>query len=76
MSFPKIDQYVPVSTTTSPVTQTADVAVNMASKKGVHSPELELKGIDNKNAPNKIMPPKLNTITWAGFKDFEDFKVN
>ena len=60
---PNIFQYVPVSTTINPVTQTADVAVNKASKKLVLSPLVVDIGKVNINAPTNItnINPKTKT---------------
>jgi hypothetical protein len=65
--FPKTLQYVPVSTTTSPVTQTADVEVNKAFINEVDSPENVLIGSIRKMVPIIIILKKLSTNICAGF---------
>ena len=63
---PNEDQWVGVSTTTSPVTQMADVAVNTASEK-VAPPSLSVaKGSINNAVPMAIAPANRPTMTWAG----------
>ena len=59
---PNIDQYDPVSRTTSPVTQTHDVEVNNASTNGVTFPSLLAKGNISSNAPTRITRKKPKTI--------------
>ena len=59
---PKYDQYVAVSYTTSPVTHTADVAVNKAFPKEVTSPVCDEIGNINNIVPNKITPTNPNVI--------------
>lgn len=66
---PKIDQYVPVSTTTNPVTQVALVAVNNDVKGFVQDRLTLLKGVDNKNPPNRITIRKPN----ANILDVDNF---
>ena len=68
---PKIEKYVNVSTTTNPVTQVAEVAVNNAVLKSVATPAFEQIGSININAPIKINSAKLETITLAGFEKNE-----
>ena len=55
-----------VSTTTKPVTHTADVAVNMASIKLVLVPLADDMGLAKSTAPNKIKKPKPATIICPG----------
>ena len=56
---PNVDQYVAVSCTTSPVTQSADVAVKSASAKLVHSPLADEIGSISMSAPRSIPAAKL-----------------
>ena len=58
---PNIDQYVAVSFTTSPVTHTAEVEVNIASRKGVIFPLADDMGSIRSIAPKIIAPanPKM-----------------
>jgi len=58
---------VPVSTTTSPVTHTADVEVNKASKKPTLLPSLADIGNVNKTAPVSISKAKPTAKIWVGF---------
>ena len=53
---------MPVSKTTSPVTQTEDVAVNSEFKNDVPSPVVDETGSINKNAPKNIIVKNPNTI--------------
>ncbi|MOA13829.1 hypothetical protein D3C78_1338940 [compost metagenome] len=57
---------MPVSTTASPVTQVADVAVKKASIIGMGFPEAEAGPRDNKNVPKIIIMPKPNDNIFAG----------
>ncbi|MNZ65510.1 hypothetical protein D3C78_837070 [compost metagenome] len=60
--FPKMVNVVPVSSTTSPVTQVADVAVNNASIKLTAFPlVLEMGSISSK-APIRMIDAKPSTI--------------
>ena len=59
-------KYVPVSTTTSPVTQEALVAVNNALKNDKDEPSLLAIGSVNSNAPDSIMNTKPNGSTLIG----------
>ena len=56
---PNKDQLVAVSLTTSPVTQTAEVAVNRASLKCVMDPSREETGSIRRIVPVRIMARKL-----------------
>jgi len=66
-TLPKKLHEVAVVTVTSPVTQTAEVAVNKQSRN-----EIELAafawdmGSFNKMAPNRIMNKKLSVTVWDG----------
>lgn len=62
--WPKVEKYVPVSTTIRPVTHTAEVAVNNASIKDKLLPFCEEMGSINKKAPHKIKLEKLIVKTW------------
>lgn len=66
MVFPKLDQYVPVSTTTNPVTQTADVAVKKEVNNPVGLPLAEDIGRDKKMVPITISMPNPITKIWDG----------
>ena len=59
---------VAVSTTTSPVTQTAEVAVNSASMKEMRPPRA-LGGSQSKTAPPRMAKAKLRARTRAGWKN-------
>ncbi|EJP26116.1 hypothetical protein HMPREF1142_0736 [Peptostreptococcaceae bacterium AS15] len=63
-NFPKLDQYVPVSATISPVTHTEDVEVKSASKKPMLSPFAEEKLIFKINAPIKIIMKNPLASIW------------
>lgn len=64
---PKGVQWVLVSTTISPVTHAADVAVKSASRKDVLT--VELIGKDNNRAPTKISVMKLSANPSWGDND-------
>ena len=53
-TWPKGLQYVPVSTTARPVTQTAEVLVNSAVRNGAPSPATTANGSIRKPAPTRI----------------------
>jgi len=57
---PKVVKYVPVSTTTRPVTQTADVAVKRASTNESDSTPALAAGNINNTAPIKIKAKKVS----------------
>jgi len=83
---PKKEKQAPVSTTVSPVTQTAEVDVKRASMKEI-SPDVVEKGSMRRNAPASIAAIKLNIRKEAGLnllnlfnmrlliKDINDIKV-
>ena len=74
---PNAPKYVAVSpTTTSPVVETALVAVNIASKKFIHSPLLELTGRQSTNAPASITKKNPSTILCAGLSRNFLFRPN
>ena len=58
---PKPLQCSAVSTRTSPVTQTADVAVNSASSPFVHARDSDAQGSDSSAVPTRIAAPKAPT---------------
>jgi hypothetical protein len=66
-------QYVPVSTTTNPVTHTAEAAVKKAVSGFVKLPEALEKGQINSKAPNNINPAKPYASKRAEDKGVEDF---
>lgn len=55
-----------MSTTVSPVTQTAEVAVKIASTKEVNWPSLFAHGLASNKPPTRIAPKNPNATTWAG----------
>lgn len=65
-TLPKGLQKTAVSTTTSPVTQTAEVAVNRASIGGVQVPSLDEIGSMSSSVPAMITAPNPAAMTWAG----------
>lgn len=67
MVCPTGDQYVPVSTTTRPVTQTAEVAVKSAEIKFVLCPVADENGKVSKKAPVKMVNEKPKTKICVGF---------
>jgi hypothetical protein len=67
---PNVVKYVPVSTTTSPVTHVAEVAVKSASINGSGSPLADAIGSDNNTAPSKMINAKPETRIRGGFKNF------
>ena len=62
---PKTYQYVAVSCTTSPVTHTAEVDVNIASENGVNLPEADEIGSISNRVPNSITAAKAQMIICA-----------
>ena len=64
---PKTDQWLNVSTSTSPVTQEALVAVNSAVIKSVHCPLLEETGSVRRQAPMKMIAIKFSAIVLVLF---------
>lgn len=64
---PKMLHVWKVSTTTSPVTDVAEVAVNNAVRKFISTPFLWDTGNISKIAPTKITPKYPSNITFAGF---------
>jgi hypothetical protein len=68
MTWPKVVYTVPVSTTTSPVTHTADVEVNRAFKK-LSWPGWWLQGSHNSTPPAKMTPAKPPIRrNWGDFR--------
>ncbi len=65
-TWPNPVQCVAVSTTVSPVTQTADVAVNSASKKFVTDPERDEIGSMSNPVPSSVATAKAATTLRAG----------
>jgi hypothetical protein len=61
-----MEKVVPVSTTTSPVTQTAEVAVKSASKYDKLRWLIVATGSDKSIEPKNIIIAKLSTSTFAG----------
>ena len=62
ITCPKYDQYVAVSTTTRPVTHTADVAVKRAVPNDVNSPLLAEMGSMSSSAPSTMTMTKPSII--------------
>ena len=65
-SCPAVDQWVPVSTVTRPVTQLAEVAVKSASRKVVCFPGAVQAGSRSSRVPSAITMAKLTAIIRAG----------
>ena len=65
-SWPKRVKVVPVSTTTSPVTQIAEVAVKTASRIAKPCPLVVASGKLRSNAPHRISAAKPRTNTRGG----------
>ncbi|MNP71828.1 hypothetical protein D3C76_1682700 [compost metagenome] len=57
---------MPVSTTASPVTQVADVAMKKASINFIGRPSADAGPRDNRNVPRIMMMPKPNDSVFAG----------
>ena len=74
-NWPKVEKYVPVSTTTRPVTQEAEVAVKRASTKDSPAPSRPAKGSISSRAPARISPAKVRAISWEGEKCLIWFKA-
>ena len=64
-AWPKNVQYVPVSTTTSPVTQLALVAVKSAGTKPVTVPDFDEMGSISNSVPSSIIRKKPRAIVWT-----------
>ncbi|MNI41184.1 hypothetical protein D3C73_954300 [compost metagenome] len=65
-SCPNTVNWVPVSTTTKPVIQVADVAVNKASIQLKERSPLEAIGSDRSIVPIQIMTTKPSAKNWGG----------
>ena len=72
---PKIDQCAHVSTTTSPVTHVAEVAVKRQSKIGVNFPDFDDAGRQSKIVPTAIIIRNPNTSVLAGYSFFAFLKT-
>ena len=59
---------MPVSRTTRPVTQTAEVEVNSASNQGTRRPVAEATGSVSNTLPNNISPRKPRAIMGSALK--------
>ena len=68
MAWPNPLQYVPVSTTTSPVTHTAEVAVKRAVRNDAECPSAVAKGKLRSSAPRRIIAANPYKKTRAGFQ--------
>lgn len=75
-TLPKRVQWVPVSTTASPVTQTAEVAVKSALTKPTLAPSTDEIGRLSSNAPMKITAANPKTNTCAGCNTFFGPELN
>jgi hypothetical protein len=64
-AWPKPFQWSRVSTTTSPVTEAADVAVKIASTQFVGSPSRAAQGSMSRRLPASTNPASANTNTLA-----------
>ncbi|WP_208296917.1 hypothetical protein, partial [Massilia sp. CCM 8734] len=60
------DQYVPVSTTASPVTHTAETEVKSAVRKGADPGASRAKGIIRSKVPMMIVVRKASATMRAG----------
>ena len=67
-TWPKPLQNTGVSTVISPVTQTADVAVNSASSRLAPPPPALATGSNSSPVPTATAAAKPSTITWAGWR--------
>ena len=72
---PNRENAVPISSTESPVTHTADVAEKNADKKPTDSPVEEAAGRHKRMVPMTIIPPKPNTSISAGFNGLFRFRM-
>lgn len=70
IAWPAEDQYVPVSTSTSPVTQVAEVEVKSVTAGLVHCPLALANGKTRSRVPDKITTAKEATINRIGFRRF------
>ena len=61
---PKGDQWVTVSRTTSPVTQTAEVAVNRQSENPVPACSMSETGSISKSVPTRIISTNPSAMIW------------
>nr|WP_257908165.1 hypothetical protein [Janibacter limosus] len=66
-SSPKVDQWPPVSTVTSPVTQVAEVAVKSAVSGSVASRDCEAKGVISTSVPSRMVLANLSMTVRDGF---------
>src|SRR5699024_10061658 len=72
MAWPKPVKYVPVSTTTRPVTHVADTAVNSASKKRMRPGPTVAPGRHSSAAPSRITARNAAGKTRMGRIPFRD----
>jgi hypothetical protein len=70
ITCPSVERSFPVSTTTSPVTQTAEVEVKRASTKR-RAPLVAEKGKLRRMAPERMTPEKLRTKILVGGRRLE-----
>lgn len=68
IAWPKPLQYVPVATTTRPVTPTAKVTMKSAVSGGAHAPRAFAIGSARATAPTTISAANSETKTAAGFR--------
>ncbi|GAA4783027.1 hypothetical protein GCM10023200_15580 [Actinomycetospora chlora] len=65
-TWPSVDHDEPVSTVVSPVTHTADVAVNSASSTPAPSGVALAAGSASSPVPTRIPAANASAMTWAG----------
>ena len=64
--WPGVDHEVPVSTVTSPVTHTADVAVNTLSRTLALRPSADDAGRSSSPVPTAMTTANAPAMTWPG----------
>ena len=65
-TWPGVDHDVPVSTVTSPVTHTADVAVNTLSRTLALRPSADDAGRSSSPVPTAMPTANAPAMTWPG----------
>ena len=66
--LPKVEYTVPVSTTTSPVTHTAEIAVKSVSNQGSGTPVADATGSASSRLPSSMMLRKPAAIIGSALK--------
>ena len=74
-TWPKVDQYVGVSTTARPVTLTEEVAVNRAVMNGAFPGSARAAGSIISRVPTTIAPRKAKGTMRAGYRHSERFRT-